>query len=355
MRRYRRGRALLRTFAVGLLFAANVLVPARAFAEGDPPGDGPACQAVLSIFARGSQDETKWNPPENAEFERGLQSNLPNLSYLNLELGDLNNNDRLDNNGYPALKGWGWAFPGYAASVNVGAVELTNFLSARNCPHEAIVLGGYSQGADVIGLALEWGLPAAVKDRIAYVALYGDPRFYNGSLMNCFAPSRYPWVMQGDGCMRWGPYSAPPSRIPYLPSDFVYKTGSWCADGDEVCRGNLVGGALNLGTHETAYKQRWIGESIGLIALMARAKHNMLAGNQTWSAPNLHRGPVPDAMIVQSTEGHLYVAAGGRLFWFDKNNAGMLAAFRNQMQQRYGSTAYPVMDAADVHAVEVNR
>lgn len=71
--------------------------------------------------------------------------------------------------------------------------------------------------------------------------------------------------------------------------------------------------------------------------------------------PVLYQGYVPDGFIIQSTENHLYVAAGGRLFWLDKNNAGMLAAFRNQMQQRHGSTAYPVMDAADVHAVEVNR
>jgi len=66
-------------------------------------------------------------------------------------------------------------------------------------------------------------------------------------------------------------------------------------------------------------------------------------------------GYVPDGFIIQSTDSNLYVAAGGRLFWFDKNNAGMLSAFRAQMQQKYGSTIYLPMDAAAVRALEVNR
>jgi len=88
------------------------------------------------------------------------------------------------------------------------------------------------------------------------------------------------------------------------------------------------------------------------------------SGNQSFTypqasppppSPMLYHGPVPDGMVVQSTNSNLYVAAGGRLFRFDKNNAGMLSAFRAQMQQKYGSTIYLPMAAAEVHAVEVNR
>ena len=66
-------------------------------------------------------------------------------------------------------------------------------------------------------------------------------------------------------------------------------------------------------------------------------------------------GSIPDGYIIQSSDANLYVTAGGRLFRFDKNNAGMLNAFRAQMQQKYGSTVYLPMDAATVRTLEVNR
>jgi hypothetical protein len=70
----------------------------------------------------------------------------------------------------------------------------------------------------------------------------------------------------------------------------------------------------------------------------------------------LYRGYVQDGMIVQNVSGsNLYSAAGGRLFWFDKNNAPLREGLLTQRRARYGEIPFLVMTDEDIHAVEVNR
>jgi len=144
-----------------------------------------------------------------------------------------------------------WWLPGnpYDNSVEEGRQELAAYLTDRaaQCPNEVFVLGGYSQGAHVIGEGL-WGLDRAVRDRVAYVALFGDPMldtgnrapFPFGSLSFpaacAFGPE--PWVRGSAPC--WISGGQLGSRIPYVPDDMVNRVGSWCRAFDGVCDGSFV-------------------------------------------------------------------------------------------------------------------
>ncbi|CAI7977267.1 conserved hypothetical protein [Frankia sp. Hr75.2] len=62
-----------------------------------------------------------------------------------------------------------------------------------------------------------------------------------------------------------------------------------------------------------------------------------------------------DGSLIQSDENHLYVLAGNRLFWFDKNDTAQLEAFRKQAHDLAGSETYIPLHHDAVHALEVNR
>jgi hypothetical protein len=86
----------------------------------------------------------------------------------------------------------------YADSVVQGRSELVAYLTDRvaACPNTAFVLGGHSQGAQVIGDALPQLAPTT-RARIAFVALFGDPRFNAGNISAPTIPlgptTQYPW------------------------------------------------------------------------------------------------------------------------------------------------------------------
>src|SRR5580765_855125 len=63
----------------------------------------------------------------------------------------------------------------YWDSVQTGKDELSAYLTDRaaQCPNEVYILGGFSEGANVLGAGL-FDLPQSVRDRIAFVALFGD-------------------------------------------------------------------------------------------------------------------------------------------------------------------------------------
>lgn len=139
------------------------------------------------------------------------------------ELGNLDGNNSIDPNWeYPAVGGiqW-WDHPGYHPSVAMGREELVQHLNDRvtrpGCDREAIVLGGYSQGADVIGDALQDpDLHNNVLDNVVYAALYADPTYYNGGMTHCAYPNlvpRQPWARGDADCVA---QSVPiEQRVPY--------------------------------------------------------------------------------------------------------------------------------------------
>jgi cutinase len=65
----------------------------------------------------------------------------------------------------------------FASSTAAGANDASNHVQsvAANCPNTKLVLGGFSQGASVID-SITQTMPPSVADRVAAVAVFGNPR-----------------------------------------------------------------------------------------------------------------------------------------------------------------------------------
>jgi LPXTG-motif cell wall-anchored protein len=145
----------------------------------------------------------------------------------------------------------------YNASVAGGVTETRTYLTERaaRCKDEQFVLGGYSQGAHVIGNTLA-ELDRDLRDRIAYVGLFGDPKLYLPEGQGVFPPAcrggdRSPWRRGNVGCFTDN--GSLEARVPYLPADIANRVGSWCDRDDLVCNNNLAD--LIGSTHENYAKE----------------------------------------------------------------------------------------------------
>ena len=153
----------------------------------------------------------------------------------------------------------------YRNSVVEGMGEFTHYLNDRgaDCPDEIFLVGGYSQGAQVVrgGLSL---LDKETRDRIAHVALFSDPTLHlpegesPGSIANCRLGTPggvSPWRRGTVGCSTSnGILNLDGFRLlrpgdpgPYVPSGIESRVGSWCEQTDGVCTGSVLD--LVLGIH----------------------------------------------------------------------------------------------------------
>ncbi len=140
----------------------------------------------------------------------------------------------------------------YGASVKQGVDELEIYLLKRinKCPTTKFVLGGYSQGAQVMGQALP-GLSQKVLDKIVYVALFGDPKLYlpEGEGINppaCRQQNLSDWRRIVPNCNTDdGTLGA---RKPYISASMYGRVGLWCNDNDWICGSSKS--ALNSSGHE---------------------------------------------------------------------------------------------------------
>lgn len=209
------------------------------------------CKNVETIFARGSGAKLNDTSGESLKFFTELKNRISNtISYNSYELGTDTYNDFK----YPAVavNNWNWLnslgaslssgqYFAYGNSVKQGVGELQSYLSKRynKCKSSDswYIIGGYSQGAQVIGQALN-GLDKNIRDRIVFVGLFGDPKLYypEGLGINppaCRGENISPWRRAASNCkLDNGSLS---SRIPYLPSDMESKTGLWCYKKDMIC------------------------------------------------------------------------------------------------------------------------
>jgi hypothetical protein len=224
---------------------------------------------------------------------------------------------------YPAVKITKWTYlsGGYHNSVWIGVTELIKHLNDRvsRCPYESIVLGGYSQGADVVGSALQLtgygSLNATTRSHIGYVALYGDPTFDNGPLGDRLNKANFSsdwWWVRGDDPgyrYQYGVNLTPDSgalgpRSPYVPADLSGRFGSWCAAKDGFCTGSFVG-SWDIGTHGDAYHPNsnpdvsrpggWIADSAAEIAYKAESMCKQLSPCQSQQSPSGYTSPDPNS------------------------------------------------------------
>lgn len=224
------------------------------------------CGDVGVIFARGSGE--KLNDAEYARLKDQLSARLGTGVKTNIyELGA----ESYGGKKYPAVDVGKWWENGnaigaslsaglgndYGKSVTSGVVELQSYLNQRfvNCPNEQIVLGGYSQGAQVIGQTLPL-LSTNIQDKINFVALFGDPKLYLPE-----GEGAYPQACLGGGFSSWrrvigdchADNGALGARKPFLPESMVNKTGLWCNAHDFICgTSKLVGDVEGHGQYKNS-------------------------------------------------------------------------------------------------------
>jgi hypothetical protein len=240
-----------------LAIAAVVVACCATSALGGRPADAagaPSCAGVNVVFARGSGQPLGYR--EAPRFFQKLTARLGStVSVATYELGT----EAHAGARYPAagvgvdsaqeivnvLDAWTGAPGGtYRASVQAGADELAAYLAERAaaCPAEREVVGGYSQGAQAVGDGLARASAAALA-RVAFVALFGDPRLYlpEGKGLvppACRGGTRSPWRRGNVGCLTDNGILG--ARNPYLPASLVSRTGSWCDRNDPICNGNIA-------------------------------------------------------------------------------------------------------------------
>lgn len=235
----------LRLVVAAGLFVLAVLggVPAALDVLQEPA----ACPDATAVFARGSGQEP--GAVEFTAFTTALAEGAPGLGVEHVELGVDEGHGGF---AYPAIGGRstllgarlgrvsGAAGERYLASVELGRAEarvaVDELLVA--CPDQHLVLAGYSQGAHVIGEAL-FDLPAEHLDRVAFVALFGDPTLLTngrGALPPACLGSHRPWRRGNLRCYHDGGVLGP--RDPYVPDAIAGRVGSWCDKQDGVCTGN---------------------------------------------------------------------------------------------------------------------
>ena len=208
------------------------------------------CALVEPIFARGSGAKLDDTDKERVRFFGQIDSRLEKVSRQPYNLGS----EKYDGHQYPADSVGGWSFLtgigatvsagggfAYGNSVKQGVNELQYYIKQRHAKCASAgtwyVLGGYSQGAQVIGQALE-GIDKKIRDRIIFVGLFGDPKLHYPE-----GEGIYPDACRGKNLSAWRRAASNchldngmlKARKPYLPEDMKNKTGLWCYARDTIC------------------------------------------------------------------------------------------------------------------------
>lgn len=223
-----------------------------------------SCKDVQIIFARGSGSALGDNKEAERFFEQLEKRIMEPTTRKRYELGTgwpgYDNPDNL----YPAVAiAGGIAYSvglgaqvsdgeyyEYGLSVLRGVMELQLFLSmqADKCPNTKYVIGGYSQGAQVVGQALS-GLSSRVKPNVVFVALFGDPKLNLPEGLGIFPPA-----CRGEQLSVWR-RDVPScrtdtgtlgTRSPYVPTEFKGRVGLWCNNHDWIC-GSSKNALMNSG------------------------------------------------------------------------------------------------------------
>jgi len=257
-----------------------------------------SCQDLSIIFSRGSgqnQDhldlDDLLNPQrfgnrekQSYTFFKEVDAKLPGLTKEFVSLHDFAG--KYNNYGYKAVA----VMPSmvepanhrndainlYYESVKDGAEELAGYIKDKiaQCPNQEIILGGYSQGAQITGEAL-FKLTSQERSHIRYTAFYGDPKL-NGHEGN-FVLNKGHWLRGNAVRITNGILGA---RENYVPADMKGRVGSWCDFADPICTGQSISYLADAQltpmrmladkfidrTHSDIYQGKWIPMSANEIA-----------------------------------------------------------------------------------------
>lgn len=272
--------------AITVFLSGGVIAGTTASASAAEAATGRPCAVVEGIFARGSGQDL--GEGEARRFEEQLSKRVaPPLTRSFYELGSGTHGGA----SYPAATitegidglttiigakvGSGEAFE-YGASVDSGADELTSFIAKRTaeCPKMLFILGGYSQGAQVVGQAYA-SMPVSARQKIVWNILVGDPKLNlpEGLGLNppaCRGQELSTWRRIVPECKTDG--GSLGARSPYLPAGYEDKAGLYCAVKDLVC-----GSAKLSNDGHSTYK--WEGAGIDAGMLEAVEHLGMALGN----------------------------------------------------------------------------
>lgn len=253
------------------------------------------CSDVMVVFARGSgqpsgnSNEDRENKKEQTMFLDRMLAHAP--KGINLVVQQLE---------YPAiganvnLKGLPFWFDAkfslneknsYLESESEGvqnAYELLN-KQVNSCPNQRFVLGGYSQGAQVMGDLFQQA-GSKIRDKIAYAALFGDPKFNRDS-----------FSARGD--YYYGSHGLIAARSEY-PDDLRGKISSWCKSSDGICEGKISTAFGDISRHNT-YPEREIPVAVNEAVLALRSYYS--AFDSSHIQPGIFADKADIAIVSEST------------------------------------------------------
>lgn len=210
------------------------------------------------------------------------------------------------------------------------------------------MLGGYSQGAQVVGETYVEKLSDSLRGRIACQALFGDPKL---------------WLPEGDGlvpprCIGLGGTSSwrfdvpdcgvgrgsLDSRIPYLPEGFISTTGLSCATHDFVCgSSSLPWDAEGHGTY--ANEGSSIDKAAVEIAKRLKPLLNADGINDTVTMPGAGTAGLDVVFLIDST---------GSMGWQIESAKAFAADMADSIKASRGRVALiEYKDAGDVFTARI--
>lgn len=247
-----------------------------------------SCPNLRVVFARGSGGE-RWYDRNYLAFKEGLETKLKttNLSYEFIDLDYPAIGIGVDKIGVTigAYFGAGEAYE-FGDSVNAGVKAMEDLVNASECPDTKYVLGGYSQGAMVLSKSLR----SLKANRIIYAATFGDPKIYlpEGGGINppaCHGGELSDYRIYVPDCRAYkgmlGAY------VPYEPTDYLGRVGTWCNKRDLFCSSYLVP------SDHTAYVSENLYEDASRLIFSKVAT--------AFSFQNKYTSPHDTAILIDST------------------------------------------------------
>jgi hypothetical protein len=283
------------TIAAATILIVALGAPALTTGGSSSP-DG--CPEIILYFSRGSGQAI--GPTETRGDPLGLANpGLQLYQALAAQYGSANVASIA--NGYPAVAiSWRLVRTSrvYGPSVAAGRRSLKRNLAdlARLCPRSQLILGGFSQGAEVTHSALP-ELGEQERRHIVAVALFGDPLFAAAE-QNVQAEQSREGAVSFDSGLRGIRYLlAKPQPIASAYADRVF---SWCHGFDIVCQGLRIRSRFK--THKTYADEiptaiATIGQRLRTVGIVPEASpalytyrivntcHGGTCGLAEWSGP----------------------------------------------------------------------